>query len=157
MYHCFVRSSVMLVVIVCRSDGPLSGAAEPRVKPSHQGVENQVDPVEIHAEEDRRENDHERRGVDFFAARPRHATQFVADFRKKASRPTPPAGHALARPSTERVFVLRRNRLHFELPTPETRDPGRTHALPPTSYPKLAGQEGIEPPTPGFGDRCSAN
>ena len=25
-------------------------------------------------------------------------------------------------------------------------------------YPEgLAGQEGIEPPTPGFGDRCSAN
>src|SRR5687768_13503611 len=23
--------------------------------------------------------------------------------------------------------------------------------------PNLAGQEGIEPPTPGFGDRCSAN
>ncbi len=28
---------------------------------------------------------------------------------------------------------------------------------PPPVVGKLAGQEGIEPPTPGFGDRCSAN
>src|SRR5215203_38737 len=209
MYHCFVRSSVMPL---CRPEGPED--------PCHQRIQHEVDAVKVDAEDDRRQDDDDRGGIHFLAARPRHAPHFVADFGEEPARPAHPAGHALPRAAAERVVVLRHSggfHLLFRSRSPLRGDyppalassslhslalrrlapfrspwlfrsrsflalsasgaslsslhcaaassaaPFRSPScnLPRIVYPvgsqKLAGQEGIEPPTPGFGDRCSAN
>src|SRR4029079_12387194 len=78
--------------------------------------------------------------------------------------PPPPARSVpLAQPAAPPFFpgACARSVTGYQLPvscSPGLAASGTTgNGLLATGYWQLAGQEGIEPPTPGFGDRCSAN
>ena len=102
----------------------------------------------VQAEEHRHQDDHDRRGVHFLLRRPRHALQLVAHFAQKQPRALEaPAGRL---PDVSSVVVC------SAIPNLAQPQPWSLTSSP-YSIPVLAGQEGIEPPTPGFGDRCSAN
>ena len=107
----------------------------------------EVEREQIQPEEDRHQDHDDRRRVDLFLRRPGDALQLVADLAEEQARALEAAaGRFPARVSSVVVSSCHRS-IRFRL-LPISLDPRSA---------KLAGQEGIEPPTPGFGDRCSAN
>ena len=130
---------------------------EPLEDPLHGGVEQQVDAEQIQPEEHRRQDHDDRRGVDLGLRRPRHALHLVAHLGEELddSAATSASGAVDAAPlsSRRRHFVERRSP-RVSILSIRVRVGRPTSALLGSS---LAGQEGLEPPTPGFGDRCSTN
>src|SRR4029453_13986822 len=100
--------------------------------PLHQVVQPDVENEKIQAEKQRRQNDDHRRRIDLLLRRPRHTFQLVTNLAEKKPR-TSEAANARFLDGVKLVG----------------------HGPWPLLLAKLAGQEGIEPPTPGFGDRCS--
>src|SRR5688572_887753 len=159
MYHCFVRSSVMPL---CRPEGPED--------PCHQRIQHEVDAIQVDAEHDRRQDDDDRGA--YTSLRLGQVTRPISlrtSARKRLDRPIQPVMLSFARPPNESscsaiavVFIsqsLSVSSSQFSVPRNATRKRVQLATggwLLTTSH-TLAGQEGIEPPTPGFGDRCSAN
>jgi hypothetical protein len=112
----------------------------PLVGLEQDGVERE----QIDAEERRRQDDDHRRRIDLLLRRPGDALQLVAHFAEEEACPLEsPARRFLDRIESS-CSLFSHVRSHFRLLT--------------ANFLKdMAGQEGIEPPTPGFGDRCSAN
>ena len=108
-----------------------------------------------------RSQDHDnRRRVDLALRRPRDALHLVANFAEELPGPAEPAQGALRFRSTFARLLYRfgAHRRRFSAPQSTFAGlPAVAHARADTRERRLAGQEGIEPPTPGFGDRCSAN
>src|SRR3954471_23014779 len=103
MYHCFVRSSVivsLLIAVRCiRSTQGCSLRPEESQNGAERPVEHQVDAPEVDAHGHREEDHDERRRIDLLAAGPRDAAHLVADFGQEAARTPPPSGDALSRAS----------------------------------------------------------
>src|SRR5262245_22476640 len=76
--------------------------------------------------------------------------------RKRRDRPHQPVTLSRARPWNESSLD---SAITFVATFPASPLPASSYPRAATRDPRseLAGQEGIEPPTPGFGDRCSAN
>src|SRR5688572_5689461 len=117
MYHCFVRSSVMLDIFPTLSAcsdrlpttsygrgaqcHPRSCRAERAEHPEDEPVQEQVERAEIQAERERGEDHDEGRCVDLLLGRPRHPAHLVADLGEKPPGTAPPAGDAFLGPSSE--------------------------------------------------------
>src|SRR5205814_2246958 len=111
--------------------------------PLDQAVHTEVEDEQVQPEEERREYHDDSGRVDFLARRPSDALELVAHLTQEQPR-------ALDTPAGGLSYGLKRCGFRHT-----------TSQLPATELPDtrvgLAGQEGIEPPTPGFRDRCSAN
>src|SRR5262249_25608372 len=117
--------------------------------PGDEIVQAVIEDEEIHPEERGGQDHHDGGRVDFLLRGPRHPLQLVANLAQKQTRTLEPA----ARCFSDVVESARRISGHSFQPSIRCFS---ILCLPRPSR-RLAGQEGIEPPTPGFGDRCSAN
>ena len=113
--------------------------------PLHDAVDAVVEHEQIQAEEDRHQDDDHRRRVDFLLRRPGDALQLVAHLAQEQAHPLERGRRPPPSRLSSVVVVSHPTTLHR--PAIDSR----------SAIADLAGQEGIEPPTPGFGDRCSAN
>src|SRR2546425_13199367 len=89
MYHCFWLTSVITVT----SDSRTKSMKDPTPR----GRQRQIDHPQEYAEENRRQNHHDRRRVHFLLRRPGDALQLVVNFGKERAAPVPPAADVLSR------------------------------------------------------------
>jgi hypothetical protein len=122
------------------------------IQPPQRGAHHQVQAPEVGAKERRREDHDDGRGVDLLVARPGHALHLRPDFREEVGETRPPA---LRLAQDAATTPLRRDLTGLEGHLFDVIHAGRLHVV--FRMQAMAGQEGLEPPTPGFGDRCSTN
>ena len=137
MYQRFGLVDVVVSAVSFIAPEPLAPDAE------HEGNGN-ADQLIRDQKEYRRDSDHHehhsRRDRGLAARRPGHLAPFLAHFLQEAEGADPLASHLcrrlIAHPCSLLIYLT-----HYLYLCPV----------------RLAGVEGLEPPTPGFGDRCSSH
>src|SRR3990172_3323492 len=120
--------------------------------PGEDLAHQEVQAVEVEAEEDGSDQHHDGGGVDLLLRRPRHLLELAPDlgeegleFGELLGAPAKRPGEPRGRPKPTVFALVHLSCLCHGLHVTSSRS---------TPF-RVAGQEGLEPPTPRFGDRCS--